>query len=685
MLNYIRMNLYAIFPLISCILLIICSIYLAGKKPASISYRLFAVSCFIVCLMELGHFMTLISPDITKALFWQQWVLAGLLFLPASWTLFSLTFARENYRKSIRRWGWYPALLFMLAAGFLVFMPKELLISSVKVIDSGYGFTLGFAGRYLFILVLLCLAVVLLNLENTYRLAGNEQKQKIKYSLTGICVFVGSYIILISWALLFSYVDIRFTAAGSIAIILGILLAARSIVRYGRVDTPIHVGRQAIYTSATLSIVGGYLIIVSLITKLFMEMGFSLNSFFSFLAAFCVFFLLIVIIFSRRLKNRLNLFIDRNFYKNKYDYRREWANLSEQLGTILNVDVLIYEIKRIIRQVLQVNSARVLLEDTAAELSLWLLRFGETITIKELSRRQPQLFQENKQLLEKLGAYVLVSLNVKQKSFGILVVGKKSGGQAFSKEDMELIKIISRQVSIAILNARLSEELILSQELEHFHKLSSFLIHDLKNFVSMLSMVVQNAGNFANPEFQKDSLITISGTIIKMQSLMQKLSALPKELELETKQININILIDEVISKLKIEDASSIRLIRLFNYVPQLNLDTELMQKVVLNLFLNALESMPNGGSLIIETSFKEGVGASNGSYVQVVLRDSGCGMQEEFIRQRLFKPFQSSKHKGIGIGLFQCKAIVQAHGGQILAESEANKGTSFIVKLPVK
>ena len=430
---------------------------------------------------------------------------------------------------------------------------------------------------------------------------------------------------------------------------------------------------------------GIYLLIVGLVTKIFIKMGFSLSAFLSFLAAFFVFFLFISLIFSRSLKQRLSLFIDRSFYRNRYDYRREWGNLNERLGTLLDMDELIAEVKNIVKQILQVETADVLLENLDAELTEWLLRYGEPISIEELSRKQPGLYEQNRQNLEKSGAYILVSLNAKQKLLGILAVGNKAQPKTFSNEDTELLKNISRQVSVAILNARFSEELIVTREMEHFHKLSSFIIHDLKNSISMLSMLARNADkNFDNPEFQRDALDTISGTIAKMNKLMQKLSALPKKLELNTKPANINALIEETVSKSKIDSMPSIKLLKQFDDIPQLTIDAEYMQEVIRNLLLNAIEAMPNGGSLTIETGLYKDTGSLNGKYVQMSFKDTGCGMSGEFIHSRLFKPFQSSKGRGFGIGLYQCKTIIEAHKGKIDAESRPGEGTTFTIRLPL-
>ena len=99
------------------------------------------------------------------------------------------------------------------------------------------------------------------------------------------------------------------------------------------------------------------------------------------------------------------------------------------------------------------------------------------------------------------------------------------------------------------------------------------------------------------------------------------------------------------------------------------------MERVLVNLILNALEAMNNNGKLIIESS-------SKGESIYLSFKDDGCGINKDFIEKKLFKPFNSTKDKGMGIGLYQCKTIVEAHGGSIEAESEEGKGTTFKVKM---
>ena len=164
---------------------------------------------------------------------------------------------------------------------------------------------------------------------------------------------------------------------------------------------------------------------------------------------------------------------------------------------------------------------------------------------------------------------------------------------------------------------------------------------------------------------------------------MTKLSTLPRKLELKVQQVDINGLIEEVISKLKIEQARQVKLARHLDGLSSIRVDRGYIEKVILNLILNAIEAMSSGGKLTIGTR-TAGANGANGKYAEITVEDTGSGISPEFIQRQLFRPFQSSKQKGLGIGLFQCKSIVEAHHGSIEVESEVGKGTIFTVKLPI-
>ncbi|MCK5915544.1 MAG: PEP-CTERM system histidine kinase PrsK, partial [Deltaproteobacteria bacterium] len=203
-------------------------------------------------------------------------------------------------------------------------------------------------------------------------------------------------------------------------------------------------------------------------------------------------------------------------------------------------------------------------------------------------------------------------------------------------------------------------------------KISAFVMHDLKNQVSSLSLMVENATDYIDdPEFQKDMLGTLAGTIDKMKNLIARLKNLREKPELNLAEVDLLEIAERVIENVGRE-------VELKAAGPVLAVaDREELDTVLLNLIINAFEAGDQAPAVQVAV----GRGLDDAPYVKI--SDAGCGMSVEFIDNRLFKPFSTTKTKGLGIGLYQCKQIVEAHGGQIEVASEIGIGTTFVVTLP--
>ncbi|NJD62810.1 MAG: GHKL domain-containing protein [Deltaproteobacteria bacterium] len=211
--------------------------------------------------------------------------------------------------------------------------------------------------------------------------------------------------------------------------------------------------------------------------------------------------------------------------------------------------------------------------------------------------------------------------------------------------------------------------------METFHAFSAFVMHELKNFVSMLSLVVQTAErNFGDPEFRADALASISQTTEKMKRMMDRLAVLSRKLELECTVADLNDVARDALSGLN--GALGSRIVGEFGKIPAVAIDPIQMKKVVTNLVLNAEEAMAAKGEIRLSTTESDGK-------VVLMVSDTGCGMTRDFIEERLFKPFSTTKSGGFGIGLYQVKGIVEAHGGTIEVESAVGRGSTFRVLLP--
>jgi len=230
------------------------------------------------------------------------------------------------------------------------------------------------------------------------------------------------------------------------------------------------------------------------------------------------------------------------------------------------------------------------------------------------------------------------------------------------------MKMLARQATSTLLSLKLSAQLSTAREMAAIGKVSTFVVHDLKNLATNLALVTDNARDYLDdPEFQQDMLQTLDGTTTRMKELIFRLKNVS-----ERKPVNLvpTDLLQLAAEGVRLAGCDQVCLCG--ESVPAL-LDPREMEKVVQNLVLNAQQA--GGASVLVE------VGRDQGAFLRVT--DRGCGMDEEFIRQRLFQPFQTTKPKGFGIGLYQCKNIVEDHGGRIEVESRVGEGSCFTVLLP--
>ena len=217
------------------------------------------------------------------------------------------------------------------------------------------------------------------------------------------------------------------------------------------------------------------------------------------------------------------------------------------------------------------------------------------------------------------------------------------------------------------------------KQFESFARLSAVLTHDLKNQILSLSLLVNNMERkFDREGFKEDAMRTLSDSVNNLQNLVAKLSDPRTPTKRIRERSNITHLVERVIQRTAAQatgkyNVSSELLPDVFAVV-----DGKAVERVVENLVINALEAMPEGGSLKVLTN------QENGNAI-IAVADTGKGMTEEFVRERLFHPFATTKKKGIGLGLYSCRDIIEQHGGRIDVTSQVDRGTEFKVVLPLQ
>ena len=207
--------------------------------------------------------------------------------------------------------------------------------------------------------------------------------------------------------------------------------------------------------------------------------------------------------------------------------------------------------------------------------------------------------------------------------------------------------------------------------------MSAFLIHDLKNAASTLGLMSQNLpAHFDNPAFRQDTVRGIGSAASRINDLISRMNALRHELRLKPAELDLNLVVTEALANLN--GTLDTKLVTKFDEIPNILADREQLQSVFTNLLLNARDAVGPKGRITVQTT-------RQGEWVALSVSDNGCGMSEQFIKNSLFRPFRSTKKKGLGIGMFQSKTVVEAHHGKIYVESELGVGTTFRVMLPLR
>jgi putative PEP-CTERM system histidine kinase len=542
-----------------------------------------------------------------------------------------------------------------------------------------------------------------MNLERTYRAAVGTMRWRIKFMVLGLGVIFVAEAYTTSQIMLFRAIDLSWPIVNSGALIVGGLLVMRSLFREGNFETDIFPSHSVLQNSLTVLVAGVYLLIVGALARLVAYLGGNGSFTVRAVVVLVALVLLALILQSDRVRLRMRHFVSRHFQRPFYDYRTVWRKFTEATARRVERRELCVEIVKFISEIFQALSVTVwLIEEGQGKLSLTAstslteerardleLDAAETAQVVSVLSTQPEPIDLDASVekwavalrrlqpddFHKGGNRICVPLNAGGELLGVMMLGDRVSGEPFSLQDLDLLKSIGDQIAANLLNIKFSQRLSQAKQLEAFQAMSAFFVHDLKNTASTLSLMLQNLPiHFNDPQFREDALRGISKTVTHINDLIKRLSLLRQEISIQPVETDFNAAVTEA---LKCLDATpAVELIKEFQPLPKIRLDPAQFQNVVVNLALNAKDAINARGRIRVETAQQNG-------WAVLTIADSGCGMNPEFMQRSLFRPFQTTKKQGIGIGMFQCKMIVEAHHGKIEVQSELNKGTTFRILLP--
>jgi len=691
-------------------------VYTRNKKNDL--YRTFLFLCLILTVWNINILGLIIAPTEDFAWYWAKIFGVGLMLIPPGALRLILAFIeyRGKFEKQMLYASYVSALVFSILNLSGLFVSEFFKVSNQYFPRAGLIFELYMLNFVLFIGDGLFLAF------RKYReTTSGIKRNQIAYFLVAalLTVLVGSTNFLPSFG-------IRIYPIGNINNMVFTSIVAYAIVKHRLMDIEVVFRKSVIYASLTAAITAIYAIIVGVFYGVFGITRFAQGSLLvNALAA------MIIALSFQPLRNRIQKTVDKFFLKDKYDYHKTLRDLSGVVTSILSMDKVLNLIVNKVTEIMHIDRGSLLLWDKEVEefrikvgkglrkevfdkvsfrtddyLVEWLEREKRIFNKEEIklfhsrkdsSRMDGKAEEEFDKTLDKLeetGAMLCIPLMVKGKLIGIFSLDNKMSGDMFTSEDLELLSTVANQAAIAIENAKLYEEmremeksLHRADKLAALGTLASSIAHEIRNpLVSIKTFTQLVPRKFNSQEFLDKFQTIVPEELERMETILNQLLSFGRPSHPEFYPISVEEVIDSILVLMNTElSRSNIEVIKMYNKdIPKIMADGEQLKQVFMNVVLNAIQAMPEGGSLKIITCIEpESMDGATSDFVAIRFEDTGCGVSEENLKN-LFNPFFTTKDQGSGLGLSISHRIIREHNGHINVESRVGKGTTFTVKLPL-
>jgi putative PEP-CTERM system histidine kinase len=673
--------------------------FLLVKRRTSSFHRSLAALLGAVAVGQAANGLGVL--DDPHELIWRKVALIAELLQPALILYVGLAFLNPEDRDRESFALWRARCLGALGLLLALWTVGDQVVQWKIVNNSQAAIALGSWGRVPYGFIVIGMALGVAQLEVVLRASREPFRHKLKFIAIGLGGLAGYQIYQSSQVLLFSvwHAEQEMISAFVTLMALGLIAYGLWRSRLRAVFVHAYVSHQALMGSVTFIVIGIYLLAVGAVGTWLRETNQPLGVGLSVVVVFGAIVGLVVASFSKTVRAELRRFITRNFYRSKYDYRAEWLRITEAfqdaaddrsimdrlmdvlIKTFPTTHVAIWAFREADRRFCRIRSMTGEAEPEPIErfhpIIVALEKRDDAVLIDPpatgtldgpLSAMDP---------LGSSGAALCFPIRAQGRVIAFIALGPQLRGEPYGTDDEDLLRGIAHHAGMLLAHASLTEERRASLELEALHRFSVFCLHDLKNLAARLSLVAQNAEQHGrDPAFQESAMRTVKDTALKMTALMSKLSlktVTPPESG-APEPVDLSALLDDVIAPMKGDTA--VRLSVTGAPVPPIMAMRDQIHQVLLNVVLNAKQSLAGSGDISVALAQVDGSAV-------VTVEDTGCGIPRERLAS-LFRPAQSGRPGGLGIGLYQCKQIVEAHQGTIQIRSEAGKGTEVTIELPV-
>ncbi len=620
----------------------------------------------------------------------------------------------SNFAESLRNLGWLIFMFVLLRVGegrdeptavniiyfaLVLVLIGQIIVDSLIPIFAGSPRLGGMAAYTSLVLRMLFSIGGLVLVHNLYSISAHETRWGIRLPMASLAAIWTYDLNLFTITYLTQQLSVELVAMrGPAMACLAPILALASI---RNTEWQLKLSRSVAFRSLSLVAIGGYLLMMIVIATALQIIGgdYARLAQISFLFGTSV--AALVLLPSGKFRAWFKVKLAKNFFQHRYDYRAEWIRFTDTIGRPGSDSAPFHE--RVVKAIADITDSPagiLLMPDDAGRLALQSRWNWPTIQVpaRACTSRTVSFFEETGHIVEfdalradkadqKIDAgaipewmtndpqtWAAVPLVHFDRLAGIILLARPRVNRTLDWEDLDMLRVVGRQVASYLAEARSQESLSESQRFDEFNRRMAFIMHDIKNLVSQLSLLARNAKKHAdNPEFQSDMISTLQDSADKMNGLLERLSQHNKAKPEEPKPVKVAALLQSIIEKKRLLHAIESTQIDELTALA----DPARVDQILGHLIQNAIDASPEGQPILLNARRRD-------LSVAIEVLDRGEGMSSEFIRSQLFKPFASSKDGGFGIGAFEARSLAVAMNGRLEVESKEGAGSRFTLILPL-
>ena len=664
---------------VACLLYLFAAILLSGKNGAENFFRPFQIACaassagqLAVCLYKLSWLgeLSLALAELSVLGVWMY----ALLELIARSTGSGIALRYKLLVLVV----WLVSVLVYLQP----LLPVPAVVPSVQTVVGP----------------LLATLLIVVLIEQLYRNSAPAHRHNLKYLVVGLLAIMCFDLYSMAYFSLFQANNPNSAAADGLVNMLAGVVFVLGALRT-EPEQRIAISRSMAFYSTSLILSGAFLFAMSMAGYFVAARGAAWSAALQLVLFVFSFVALALASLSRTVRARIRVFVNKHFFRHKYDYRYVWLNLIRTLSDTTERDDFYVTSLRAVGEIFESDSGCIWLVNDNGQFDAvgsWNMDIPEGVEVtvhdefiaplrnqewvfapgdSTNSLHDPYIDSIPEWIYRIDDVWVIAPLLIGSDLTGFFILGKQRSSTSLIWEDLDVLKTVGRQLASYIVRQKSAEQLAESKQFDTYNKLTAFIMHDLKNLIAQQALVVDNANKHKeNPAFVEDAIRTIDNSVTRMNHLLKRLQSSGRA----TPQRSVSIRSTILDAIKKSADRQPIPILSTGEADAPVLADAEQLVMILMHVLRNAQDATANDG--FIDVAIIPGSGS-----VAIEIEDNGVGMDQEFIKNRLFKPFESTKSSmGMGIGAYQVREFIQAMGGQLKVSSEVDVGTNVCIELPI-